>query len=149
MVLVPGSQGILVFAHAVAAAADVDDVAVVEQAIDERGRHDLVAEGGAPLFEALVRRQHGRGPFVACVDQLEEQRGAVLADGEVADLVDDEQGGMGQHLQAAARTSSAAVIPRMTACVSILAQSRSKYRIVRGVCFSQFPFSWTGRPASL
>ena len=31
-------------AHAVAAAADVDDMAVVQQAIDERSGHDLVAQ---------------------------------------------------------------------------------------------------------
>ena len=42
---------------------------------------------------------------MACVDELEEQRRAVLADGEVADLVDDEQGGMGQHLQAAGQVA--------------------------------------------
>ena len=49
----PAPQQVLVFAHPVAVAADVDDVAVVQEAVDERGRHDLVAEGGAPLLEAL------------------------------------------------------------------------------------------------
>ena len=71
----------------VAVAADVDDVAVVQQPVDERrGRH-LVAEHAAPLLEALVRRQHGGGLFVAGVDQLEEQRRAVAAHRQVGDVV--------------------------------------------------------------
>jgi len=56
-----------VLAHAVAVAADRHNVAVVHEAIDERGGHDLVAEHGAPLFKALVGRQDGRGVLVARV----------------------------------------------------------------------------------
>ena len=41
---------LLVLAHALAVAPDVDDVAVVQQAINQRRRHDLVAENGAPLL---------------------------------------------------------------------------------------------------
>ena len=45
-----------VCAQAVAVPADVHDLAVVEQPVDERDGHDLVAEDLAPLFEALYTR---------------------------------------------------------------------------------------------
>ena len=40
-------------AHAVAVAADVDDVTVVQQAIDQRRGHHLIAQHLAPLIELL------------------------------------------------------------------------------------------------
>jgi len=40
--------------HPVAVAPDVDDVAVVQDTVDQRGRHDVVAEHAAPFFEPLV-----------------------------------------------------------------------------------------------
>ena len=42
-------------------------VAVVQQAVDQRGRHYLVAEHPAPVLEALVGRQDRRSPFVTRV----------------------------------------------------------------------------------
>ena len=89
----------LMLPHPVAVAPDVDDVAMVQQPVDERRRHDLVAEHVSPFLESLVRGQHRRRPLVPGVDQLEEEHGAVLADRQVADLVDDEQRGMRQHAQ--------------------------------------------------
>ena len=80
-------------------AADVDDVAVVQQPVDEGRGHDLVAEHAAPFLEALVGGEHGGGALVAGVDELEEEHGAVLADGQVADLVHHEQGRMSQHTE--------------------------------------------------
>ena len=81
------AQQVLVHPHAAAVAADVDDVAVMQQAVDQRRGHDLVAEHAAPLLEALVRRQHRRGALMAGVDELEEQDRAVLGDRQLADLV--------------------------------------------------------------
>ena len=71
-----GAPELLVLAHSVAVAADVDDVAVVQQPVDERGGHDFVAEHGARLLEALVRGEHGGGLLVAGVDELDEQHRA-------------------------------------------------------------------------
>jgi hypothetical protein len=34
-------------------------MAVMQNAIDERGRHDFVAQRFAPFLECLVRREHG------------------------------------------------------------------------------------------
>ena len=49
----PGELGVM--AHPVAVAPDVNDVTVVQEPVDQRGSHDLVAEDLAPLLEALVR----------------------------------------------------------------------------------------------
>ena len=43
-----------VLAHAVAAGAYVDDMTVMQQAIDECSGHDLVAQDLTPLFEAFI-----------------------------------------------------------------------------------------------
>ena len=45
-----------VLAHPVAAAADVDDMAVMQQAIDERSGHDLVAQD---LGDYLIDTRYG------------------------------------------------------------------------------------------
>jgi len=47
-----GPYEVPVLAHPVAVAADVDDVAVVQQPVDEGGDHDLVTEDTAPVLEA-------------------------------------------------------------------------------------------------
>ena len=39
--------------HPVAVAADVDDVTAVEQPVEQRGGHYLVAQDVSPLLEAL------------------------------------------------------------------------------------------------
>jgi hypothetical protein len=43
-----------VLAHPVAVAADVDDMTVVHQMVNERRSHDLIAQDVAPFLEALV-----------------------------------------------------------------------------------------------
>ena len=58
------------------AAADVDDMAVMQQAIDECSGHDLVAQDLAPLFEAFIGGQHSGCALIAPVDELEEEHGA-------------------------------------------------------------------------
>ena len=80
-----GEVGVL--AHPVAAAADVDDMAVMQQAIDERSGHDLVAQDLAPLLEAFIGGQHSGCALIAPVDELEEEHGAGLADRQSTDDV--------------------------------------------------------------
>jgi hypothetical protein len=80
-----------VLPHPEAVAADVDDVAVVEQPVDQGCSHDLIAEDLAPLLEALVAGQHGGGVLVAAAHELEEVHRAGAGDRQVADLIDDEQ----------------------------------------------------------
>ena len=71
-----------VLPHAVAVAADRHDVTVMDEPIDQRGGHDLVAKDLAPFFKAFVGRQHGRGVLVATRHQLKEEHRA----GPILDL---------------------------------------------------------------
>lgn len=57
----------------VARALNLDDHRMVEQAVQERGRHGGIAEHLAPLGKAPVRGQDQGALFVAGVHQLEEQ----------------------------------------------------------------------------
>src|SRR5690606_15333275 len=60
--------------EAVALAADVDDVGVVEQAVEDGAcDHRVAAEDLAPGTEAFVAGQDDAATFVAARDHLEEQ----------------------------------------------------------------------------
>ncbi len=93
-----GEVGVL--PHPVAVATDVDDMTVVQQTIDEGSGHDLVAQDLSPVLEAFVGGEHSGGALIAPVDELEEEHRARGADGQVADLVDDQERGIGEDLEA-------------------------------------------------
>src|SRR4051812_6018009 len=76
-----------VLAHAIAVAADVHQMAMMQNSVDEGGGHHLVAKDLAPFLEALVGREHGRRAFVAAVHELEEQHSTAMVDRQVADLI--------------------------------------------------------------
>jgi hypothetical protein len=42
-------------AHAVRVPANIDDVAVVEESVDQRRHHNFITEDFAPFFKALER----------------------------------------------------------------------------------------------
>ena len=50
-----------VFAHPVAIAADIDEMAVVQHSIDKSRSHDVITKHLAPLLKSLVGSEHGRG----------------------------------------------------------------------------------------
>jgi hypothetical protein len=82
--------------YAEAGAFEHDAVAVVEEAVEHGGGDSGVAvEDGGPLLEGLVGGQDDGTAFVAGADDLEEQVGSALVDGQVSDFVEDEQGGVG------------------------------------------------------
>lgn len=78
-------------AQAVACTLDLDDDRVVQQAVEKRGGDHGIAEDVAPFGEPAVRREYHRALFVAVVDELEEEVCAARGDGQIADLVDDQQ----------------------------------------------------------
>ena len=51
-------------AQPVTVALDRDHLTVMEQPIEDRGRHDVIAQGPAPVGESLVRRQQNAATFV-------------------------------------------------------------------------------------
>src|SRR5207247_7336592 len=78
-------------AQAVALSFEGDHGRVVDKPVDEGGGDHRVAEDLAPLLEAAVRGDDDRAAFVAAGDEREEQVGGLALQGEVADLVDDQQ----------------------------------------------------------
>src|SRR5262245_25556819 len=91
--------GLELVLQAIGIAPDVEGDGVVEDAIQDRGGDDPVAEDLAPAAEALVAGQDHRAALVAATDELEEQVGAWTVDGQIADLVHDEQTGDGVELE--------------------------------------------------
>ena len=92
--------GLELLAEAVAVPFDVDGDGVVEQAIEDRGRDHGIAEHLAPGAETLIAGEDDGPALVAARDELEEKVGPLAVNGDVADLVDDEDLGLGQELQA-------------------------------------------------
>ena len=77
----------------VAGALDLDDDGVMQQAVEQCGGHDRVAEHLGPFGESSIGGQDHGAFLVACADQLEEQAGTFFGQRQVADLIDDEQCG--------------------------------------------------------
>ena len=63
----------------------------MQQAVEDRGRQDLVAEDGAPLRHELIGGDEQAAALVAARDELEEEMGAAALERQVAELVDDQQ----------------------------------------------------------
>ncbi len=72
-------------------ALDADEEALVDEAIGDGASSSLVVEELAPVFEGEVGGDDGGGALVALVEDLVEQVGAARVEGEVAELVDQEQ----------------------------------------------------------
>ena len=70
-----------------------DNLGVVREAIDQRDRAGGVGKDGVPVLEGQVRGHEHGAVLVAAADDLEEEVGGVGIVGEVANLVDGEQGG--------------------------------------------------------
>ena len=65
---------------------------MMQEAVEQRGGDDGIAEDVSPLGEAAVRGEDHGALFVASIDELEEEIAAAGNDRELADLVDNEQG---------------------------------------------------------
>lgn len=64
---------------------------MVDDSIDDRCGHVVVAEHGSPPGELEVRGQDQAAFLIRIGDDLEEEPGAFGVDGQVSELVDDEQ----------------------------------------------------------
>ena len=96
--------GLAFFFQSIALAFDVEDGGAVQQAVEGGASHDRIAgEDVRPFGEGFIGGDDGGGVlFVAMADDLEEHGGAGLIEAEIADFVDDEQPGLGEHFQARA-----------------------------------------------
>ena len=86
----PLSRLLLGFLQAVGITLDGDDLAAVDQTIDEGDDAGGVGKDLAPLAEGFVGGQDNGFVLVAPRDDLEEEIGVASVVGEVAELVDDE-----------------------------------------------------------
>lgn len=69
---------------------------MVEEAVEDGGCDGGVAvKDGGPLFEGFVCGEHDGAAFVASTDDLEEEIGTALVNGQVADFIEDEKGRCG------------------------------------------------------
>ena len=66
------------------------------EAVKQRRRHLGVAEHGSPFAEAQVGRDDDAGSLVELAEQMEEQRSAGGAERQVAELVKDDEVGIGE-----------------------------------------------------
>src|SRR4051812_40500786 len=96
---------ISVLAQPVAGTFNLDNHGVVQESVQQGRRDHRVAKNFAPLAEAAIRGQDHRALLVAGVDQLEEQIAGTRPDGEIADLINDEQRGTAEEADAFAQTS--------------------------------------------
>ena len=78
---------------------EADDPAVVDDAVDDRCGHVPVSEHVAPSAELEVRGENDAAGLVAVRDDLEQEPGPVDVDGQVAELVDDDQPGPAYRLE--------------------------------------------------
>src|SRR5689334_11298219 len=69
----------------------LNDVAVVREAIEQRGRHLGVAKHVGPFGEVEVGRHDDGGAFVEAADQVEQQLATRLCKRQVAELVEDHE----------------------------------------------------------
>ena len=76
------------FAQPIALAFDGNDVAVVEQPVQDGRGQDVVAEHLAPVPHRLVAGEDDAAPLVAAVHQLEQQVRRLTLKGQEPDLVD-------------------------------------------------------------
>ena len=87
-------------AKAVAFAADRDDLAMMQQAIQDGRGHDLVSEHLAPVADRLVGGEQYAAALVALGDDLEQQMGGAGRHRQIAELVDHQQVRLGEAAQA-------------------------------------------------
>ena len=77
--------------EAPALVAGLDDIAVVGQAIEQRGRHFRVAEHAWPFAEGKVGRHDDGRALVEPADQVEQELAAGLGEGQIAEFVEDDE----------------------------------------------------------
>ena len=88
----------IVFAalEAPAVVSGFDDVAVMGQAIEQRGRHLGVREDARPFPEGQIGGHQHRGALVEPADEVEQELAAGLSEGQIAEFVENDEVHAGQ-----------------------------------------------------
>ena len=77
--------------EAPALVAGLDDVAVMGEAVEQRGGHLGIAEDARPFAEGEIGGDDDRGALVEPADQVEQQLAAGLGEGQIAEFVEDDE----------------------------------------------------------
>ena len=77
--------------EAPAVVAGLDDIAVVGQSIEQRGRHLGVAEHTRPFTEGEIGSDDDGGALVETADEVEEQLTTGLGEGQIAEFVENDE----------------------------------------------------------
>jgi hypothetical protein len=75
--------------------------------VEQRGRHLRVAEDARPLAEGEIGRNDDRSLLVETADEVEEELTAGLSEGQIAELVEDDEIEAGEVIGDAALASGA------------------------------------------
>src|SRR5207344_1633621 len=76
----------------------LDDVAVVSQAVEQRGGHLGVAEHARPFAECQIGGDDDGGSLVKPADEVEQELTAGLCERQIAQLVENDEVHAGQML---------------------------------------------------
>lgn len=80
--------------HPEAFALDDYGIRMMEEAVEDGGGEGgVVIEDGRPVFEGFIGGEDDGTAFITLADDLEEEVCAVLVNGKVSDLVQDQGGG--------------------------------------------------------
>ena len=89
------------FSHGMAAFLNDDPLPEMHQPVDQGRCHDVVhSQEGAPFPEGSIRREHDRSEFITGGDNLEQQIGSALVDGQTGQLIEKEKTGTVETLDA-------------------------------------------------
>ncbi len=84
-------RSLLCLIEPVALSVGFEDVNAMGNAVEKRAVEPFVAEDFGPFFEGQVGRKDQALAFVSAAGHFEEEFGAGLGEGNVAELVEDEQ----------------------------------------------------------
>ena len=84
--------------EAPAVVAGLDDVAVMGQAVEQRGRHLGVAEHAGPFAEGEIGGDDDGGALVEPADEVEQKLAAGLSERQIAEFVEDDEVHAGQMI---------------------------------------------------
>ena len=116
--------------EAPALVARLDDVAVMRQAVEQRGGHFRVAKDRGPFAESEVGRDDDRGLLVEPADQVEEQLAAGLREGQIAELVEDDEVEPGEVVGDAALPAGAGLASSLfTRSTTLKKRPRAPFRM--------------------
>ena len=92
---------LLTFLEAIRFALDVNDSAVMQNAVQDSGSNGDVGKNFVPLGEGLIGSEYGGGLLIAACNQLEEEISALNVHREVTNLINNEQFIFGQLVRQA------------------------------------------------